>query len=43
MKDTKLLFFFLLAMGALAAIWWFGWFGPVTDGFLEIKKYTTYR
>jgi hypothetical protein len=42
-KDAKMLFLILLAMGALAAIWWFGWFGPVTDQFLEIKKYTTYR
>lgn len=43
MKDAKMLFLILLAMGAIAAIWWFGWFGPVTDTFLEIKKNTTYR
>jgi hypothetical protein len=35
--------FIVLAMGALVAGWWFGWFSGVTDSFLQIKKYTTYR
>jgi hypothetical protein len=29
-------------MGALAAMWWFGWFGPIVQQFLEIKRLTTY-
>ncbi len=42
-SDYKMLIGILVAMGALAAIWWFGWFGPITEQFLQIKKYTTYR
>jgi hypothetical protein len=26
-----------------AAIWWFGWFGPVTEMFLQIKRNTVQR
>jgi hypothetical protein len=37
-----MLFWFVAAMAGLAAMWWFGWFGPVTDTFLQIKRNTTY-
>jgi hypothetical protein len=43
MDDKKTLLLIVLAMGVLAAIWWGGWFGPITEQFLSIKKYTTYR
>jgi hypothetical protein len=40
--DPKLLFWIVVAMAALVAMWWFGWFGPVVDEFLKIQKYTLY-
>jgi hypothetical protein len=43
MKDMNMLFVVVLAAAALAAIWWFGWFGPVTNMFLEIKRNTVQR
>lgn len=43
MKDSKTLFLIVLAMGALVAIWYFGWFGQVIDTFRQIKKYTIHR
>jgi hypothetical protein len=39
----NMLFVIVLATAALAAIWWFGWFGPVTNMFLEIKRNTVQR
>jgi hypothetical protein len=33
----------LLAFGALAAIWYFGWFGGVIEQFRQIKELTTYE
>jgi hypothetical protein len=43
MKDMKILFVIVLAMAGLASIWWYGWFGPITKQFQQIKQYTTYR
>jgi hypothetical protein len=43
MDDKKMLFLIVLAMAALAAIWWGGWFGPITETFLAIKRNTTYH
>jgi hypothetical protein len=42
MSDLKTLLLLVLAMGGLAAIWWFGWFGPVADQLMEVKRLTTY-
>ncbi len=42
MSDVKTLLLLVISMGALAAIWWLGWFGPVTEYFLEIKRLTTH-
>jgi hypothetical protein len=42
MSDFKTLLMLVVAMGALAAIWWFGWFGGITEQFLEIKRLTTH-
>jgi hypothetical protein len=39
----KMLFLIVLAGAALAAMWWFGWFGHVTDMFLKIKQNTVHR
>ena len=41
MSDKKLLLVIVLAFGGLAAIWWFGWFGPAIE-VLNIKKYTAH-
>jgi hypothetical protein len=43
MNDLKTLFLIVLAFGALAAIWWFGWFGPVAEYFRQVKELTTYE
>ena len=43
MSDLKTLFMLVVAFGALAAMWWFGWFGPVAEQFLEIKRLTTHN
>jgi hypothetical protein len=40
MNDPKTAVFFVLAFVAMAAIWWFGWFGPVTKVFQEIRSNT---
>jgi hypothetical protein len=42
-SDNKMLFWIVLGMGALVAIWWFGWFDSATKAFLAIKTHTTYR
>jgi hypothetical protein len=42
MSDFKTLLVIVVSMGALAAMWWFGWFGPIAEQFLEIKRLTTY-
>jgi hypothetical protein len=43
MSDKKTLLLIVLSMGILVAIWWGGWFGPITEQFLAIKRYTTYH
>jgi hypothetical protein len=43
MGEKKTLLLLVLALAALAAIWWGGWFGPITEQFLNIKRHTTYR
>ena len=43
MKDMKMLLLIVAAMGILAAGWWFGWFAPITDMFLQIKKYSVHH
>jgi hypothetical protein len=40
--DNKKLFWIVLATAALAGMWWFGWFKPVTDTYLNIKSNITY-
>ena len=42
MSDLKTLFIMVVVFAALAAIWWCGWFGPVTYYFMEIKRLTTH-
>jgi len=42
MDTVKGLFWLVLSMAALVAIWWFGWFSAVTETFLEIKRLTTH-
>jgi hypothetical protein len=41
-SDKKLFVLFVLAMGALASGWWFGWFRPIAEQLRAIKNYTTY-
>jgi hypothetical protein len=38
MGESKLLIGVVLVFGALAAMWWFGFFRPVTNMFQQIKK-----
>ncbi len=40
MNDMKTPVFFVIAFVALGAMWWFGWFGPVTKMFQEIRSNT---
>jgi hypothetical protein len=40
MNDVKTPVFFVIAFVALGAMWWFGWFGPVTQMFQEIRSNT---
>jgi hypothetical protein len=42
MDNLKTLFWIVLSMGCLVAIWWFGWFRSVTETLLEIKRLTTH-
>ncbi len=36
----KALFWISVAVGAFAAMWWFGWFKPIANQFLQIKRNT---
>jgi hypothetical protein len=40
MNDVKTPIIVVIALGAFAAIWWFGWFGPVTEMFQGIRENT---
>ncbi len=42
-SDMKSLFWIILALGAVATIWWLGWFDLITQEYLIVKRFVTYR